>query len=231
MQPRPLALLFLLSLALTIALPAAALNVDKAIKKLPDEDRQMIVALRIYMQEDELESYLGLESHDARVDFLEETGYLRKWERIREEFMPHVVKRQVVKGMNKDELWMTWGKPVQVRQTFYEKAYVDIYTYFFYEDRKGNQIPTPDRDDPASYNRPQWEMNVYFHNDKVVSVLQEGELFSPQDLNDQHQPLPDAVDKPEPVAEPEPEAETEGEGETETETETEAETEAETETE
>ena len=212
-----------------VALPAAALNVDKAIKKLPEEDRQMILALKIYMAEDELEAYLTLGDHDARVSFLDETGYLRKWNRIREEYMPHVVKRQVVKGMNKDELWMTWGKPVQVRQTFYEKAYVDIYTYFFYEDRKGNAIPTPDRDDPKSYNRPQWEMNVYFHNDKVVSILEEGELFNPQDLSNQFQPLPDAVEKPEPIPEPETEAGTEAGTESETESGTESETETESE--
>ncbi|MDP7115182.1 MAG: hypothetical protein QGH45_24620 [Myxococcota bacterium] len=209
MHTRSLITMLCLTIVCALALPAAAIKADKAIKKLPDEDRQMILALKIYMAEDELEAYLTLDGHDARVDFLEETGYLRKWNLIREEFMPHVVKRQVVKGMNKDELWMTWGKPVQVRQTFYEKAYVDIYTYFFYEDRKGNAIPTPDRDDPLSYNRPQWEMNVYFHNDKVVSILEEGELFSPQDLSNQFQPLPDAVEKPEPVAEPDPVAGTE----------------------
>ncbi len=186
-----------LLLAVAFAAPASALNIDKALKKLPDPDRQVITALMVFMAEDEIEGYFTLEDSASRTTYLEEIGYLRKWEAIREEYQSHVVRREVVKGMNRDELWMTWGKPVQVRQTFYEKAYVDIYTYFFYEDRKGTAIPTDDRDDPKSYNRPQWEMNVYFHNGRVVAILEEGELFSPQALTDSATPLPDALDPPE----------------------------------
>jgi len=182
-------LLALMVFALPAAAELSAKKIDKLIGKLPAEDQQQIVAVRIFMQPDELEAYLALEDRDARISFLDETGYLRKWKNIREEMMPHVVSRNVVNGMTKDELWMTWGKPVQVRQSFYQKAYVDIYTYFFYEDRKGRSIPTSDRDDPNSYNRPQWEMNVYFHNDHVVSILEEGALFNPQDLNDTAKPV------------------------------------------
>lgn len=207
-------------LALTIfALPAAAelsdKKIDKLISKLPAEDQQQIVALQIFMKPDEVEAYLLLPDHDARSSFLDETGYLRKWKNIREEMLPQVIARNVVNGMTKDELWMTWGKPVQVRQSFYQKAYVDIYTYFFYENRKGTPVPTSDRDDPNSYNRPQWEMNIYFHNDHVVSILEEGALFNPQDLNDTAQPVinlePDE-DEEEAVEEGE-EGETEGETE------------------
>ena len=86
---------------------------------------------------------------------------------------------------------------------------MDIFTYFFYEDRKGNAIPTPDRDDPKSYNRPQWEMNVYFHNGRVVQILEEGELFSPQELSDNHAVLPDALEPPPEEVVEEPEAEDE----------------------
>jgi len=199
--------------------PANAAKIDKLLKKLPDEDRQVITALMVFMAEDEVEAYLELEESSARTAYLEETGFLRKWESIREEFRPHVIRREVVKGMNRDELWMTWGKPVQVRQTFYEQAYVDIYTYFFFEDRKGEAIPTSDRDDPRSYNRPQWEMNVYFHNGRVVQILEEGELFSPQDLSDNHTPLPDALEPPpeEVIEEQAPAESEEGGGESETE--------------
>ena len=210
----PVALL----LALSWMVPANAAKIDKLMKKLPDEDRQVITALLVFMVEDEVDAYFELDDTASRMAYLDETGYLRKWEGIRDEFRPHVIRREVVKGMNRDELWMTWGKPVQIRQTFYEKAYVDIYTYFFFEDRKGEAIPTPDRDDPRSYNRPQWEMNVYFHNGRVVQILEEGELFSPQDLSDSHTPLPDALEPPpeevieEPAAE-EGEEGTEGEAE------------------
>ena len=200
-----------------IAMPAMALKIDKAMKKLPEADRQMITALMVFMAEDEIESYFELEDSDARLAYLQETGYYRKWEMIREDYRSHVLRREVVEGMNRDELWMTWGRPVQIRQTFYEKAYVDIFTYFFYEDRKGVAIPTPDRDDPKSYNRPQWEMNVYFHNGRVVQILEEGELFSPQELSDNHAVLPDALEPPpeEAVQEEEEEEEPEEEGDEE----------------
>jgi len=196
-----------------IAMPAMALKIDKAMKKLPEADRQMITALMVFMAEDEIEAYFELEDSAARESYLQETGYFRKWERIREDYRPHVLRREVVEGMNRDELWMTWGRPVQIRQTFYEKAYVDIFTFFFYEDRKGVAIPTPDREDPKSYNRPQWEMNVYFHNGRVVQILEEGELFSPQELSDNHAVLPDALEPPPEEAVQEEEEEAEGEGE------------------
>jgi hypothetical protein len=198
--------------AVAIAMPAMALKIDKALKKLPDADREMITALMVFMDEDEIESYFELEDSAARESYLTETGYMRKWERIREDYRPHVLRREVVEGMNRDELWMTWGRPVQIRQTFYEKAYVDIFTFFFYEDRKGVAIPTPDRDDPKSYNRPQWEMNVYFHNGRVVQILEQGELFSPQELSDNHAVLPDALEPP-PEAAVEEEEEESAEGE------------------
>ena len=202
-----------LVVAVALAMPALALNLDKALKKLPDSDRQMITALMVFMDDDEIEAYFDLEDSDARVGYLQETGYHRKWENIHEDYRAHVLAREVVEGMNKDELWMTWGRPVQIRQTFYEKAYVDIFTYFFYEDRKGVAIPTPDRDDPKSYNRPQWEMNVYFHNGRVVQILEKGELFSPQELSDNHAVLPDALEPPpEEIVEEEEEGD-EGEGE------------------
>ena len=193
-----------------IVMPANAAKIDKLLKKLPDEDRQVITALMVFMNEEEIEGYFTLEDSGARTSYLEETGYLRKWEAIREDYRPYVQRGDVVSGMNRDELWMTWGRPVQVRQTFYDKAYVDIYTYFFFEDRKGTAIPTDDRDDPRSYNRPQWEMNVYFHNGQVVEILEAGQLFSPQELSDSHAPLPDALEPPpeeEVVQEEEPEEE------------------------
>lgn len=183
------------AIALMIVIPAAAVNITKAMKKLPEEDRQIIDALMIFMQEDEIEVYFDLDDSAARVSFLTETGYYRKWQSIRDEMRPHVISGDVVKGMNKDELWMTWGKPVQVRQTFYKKNYVDIYTYYFYEDRKRNAIPTSDPDDPKAYNRPQWNMNVYFHNDRVVSILEEGDLFNPAELEDKATHVLDADDQ------------------------------------
>ena len=204
--------------AVAIAMPAMALKIDKALKKLPEADRQMITALMVFMDEEDIEAYFDLEDSDARLNYLQETGYYRKWEMIREDYRPHVLRREVVEGMNRDELWLTWGRPVQIRQTFYEKAYVDIFTFFFYEDRKGVAIPTPDRDDPKSYNRPQWEMNVYFHNGRVVQILEEGELFSPQELSDNHAVLPDALEPPPEAAVEEEEAADEGEEGAETET-------------
>jgi len=195
MARRTLLTVLVAAVAAMLAFPAAALNLTKEMKKLPEEDRQVIKALMIFMAEDEIEAYFELEDSAARTEFLKETGYYRKWEKIRDEMRPHVIRGDVVKGMNKDELWMTWGKPIQVRQTFYKKNYVDIYNYFFYEDRKGNAIPTSDPDDPKSYNRPQWNMNVYFHNDRVVSILEEGELFNPSDLEDKPVQLLDADDQ------------------------------------
>ncbi len=213
MRTRACMLTVVALVVVAIAMPAMALKIDKAMKKLPEADRQMITALMVFMAEDEIEAYFELEDSAARESYLQETGYFRKWERIREDYRPHVLRREVVEGMNRDELWMTWGRPVQIRQTFYEKAYVDIFTFFFYEDRKGVAIPTPDREDPKSYNRPQWEMNVYFHNGRVVQILEEGELFSPQELSDNHAVLPDALEPPPEEAVQEEEEEAEGEGE------------------
>ena len=184
---------------------AATVNLRK-LKRWPAEDQAWARALDSWMSQDEANIFVKLKTTDERKDFLHETGYWRIWDEIEEEMLPHVIAGEVVKGMTKDEVFMTWDKPKKIRKDFRRNAYVDVFNYEFERDRKGKEfVLRPDSQ--TSYKNEVFTRFVYMHNGLVFAIVDEG---YEEDVMDE---LP-VADKPEVTPAPEPEPASEADADT-----------------
>ncbi len=193
---------FLLSLtitliALTLAFPALAGQVNlRKIKKWPELDRAWARSFDAWMSDEELSVFIKIKTTEERQDFLKKAGYWKKWDKIEDEMLPNVLKGEVVRGMNKDEVFMCWDKPEKIRKDFRRDAYVDVMNYRFEIDRKGREFLSP-KDSKTAYKNEVITRFVYMHNGKVFSIVDEGEEENAMD----ELPIKEA---PKPTPEPEP---------------------------
>jgi len=165
----------LLLLCVSVATPAFAGRVNmKKLKKWPDEDKVWARAFDVWMTDDEVKVFEKLTSTEERKSFLEQAGYWQMWEDIDDEMMPNVMKGEVVKGMNQDEVYMCWDKPVKIRKDFKKDAYVDILYYKFEIDRKGNEFLLVEGS-PTAYKNDEITYYVYMDNGSVFTVVEEGQ--------------------------------------------------------
>jgi len=207
---RMLCLIPVVLLAVAVAVPAIAGQVNmRKIKKWPELDQAWARSFDAWMSDEELKIFLKLKSTDERRDFLTQAGYFKKWKKIDKEMLPHVIKGDVVKGMNKDEVFMCWDKPEKIRKDFRRDAYVDVMNYKFEIDRKGREFIMRE-DSKTAYKNENITKFVYMYNGKVFSIVYEGEEENVMDdlpIEAKPEPAdeqPPADDAAEEAAEPAP---------------------------
>ncbi|MBJ92859.1 MAG: hypothetical protein CMP23_00130 [Rickettsiales bacterium] len=172
---RFLSALALLVLVLALAAPALAGQVNpRKIKKWPELDKVWARSFDAWATDEELDVFVKLKSTDERKEFLKKIGFWKKWKKIDEEMMPNIMAGEVVRGMNKDEVFMCWDKPVKIRKDFRRNAYVDVLNYRFEIDRKGREFLSP-KDSKTAYKNELITRFVYMYNGKVFSIVYEGE--------------------------------------------------------
>ncbi|MCP4873183.1 MAG: hypothetical protein GY898_31195 [Proteobacteria bacterium] len=192
------------AVTLGLLLSSVAFGADynpRKIKKWPDADKMLARVFDSWMTQEEMDIFLGLESTEEREGFLKEAGYWHLWEDIEDEMRPNVIAGEVVRGMNKDEVFMCWDKPAKIRKDFKKEAYIDVLNYEFERDRKGKEFLLKDNSQTA-YKNEIFTRYVYMHNGLVFSIVNAGEEENVMD----ELPVEDA---PEPTPEPEPEPEPE----------------------
>ena len=180
---------------LTSSVAFAADYNPRKIKKWPDEDKILARVFDSWMSQEEMDIFVGLESTEDRQGFLKEAGYWHLWEDMEDEMRPNVIAGEVVRGMNKDEVFMCWDKPAKIRKDFKKDAYIDVLNYEFERDRKGKEFLLR-ADSQTSYKNEIFTRYVYMHNGKVFSIVDAGQEESVLD----ELPVEDA---PEPTPEPE----------------------------
>lgn len=168
-----------LILSTLLATAAWAANLDKLAKKLPEAERAVFMALRIFMTEEEQTVYLGnLRTPEERQKFLEDTGYWQKWERLQPEQQQAIALGRVLPGFDRDALYMAWGKAYKIRKDVEDGVYVDVLYYRWEKDKKGREfVSFPDS--PSGYRNESFDKLVYFANGLLVDVVKEGEERRP----------------------------------------------------
>ena len=171
------------------AAPAdAALVNERKIKRWPDEDKEKVRALDVWMTDEEMGIFLKLKTSEERNEFLTETGYMKRWKELLEDkekgdVVDAIKKGEVIKGMTKDQVFMAWDKPMKIRDEFKREAYVKVLWYEFEIDRKGREfLVRPDSE--TAYRNEIITRHVYLFNDKVHAVVEAG-AESSNDIVDQ----------------------------------------------
>ena len=161
----------ILLLCLSVATPAFAGRVNlKKLKKWPEEDRVWARSFDVWMTDDEVKVFEKLGSTEERQQFLEQAGYWQMWKDVNDDMKPNVMEGKVVKGMDQDEVYMCWDKPVKIRKDFKKDAYVDILYYTFEIDRKGNEFLLVEGS-PTAYKNDERTYYVYMDNGRVFAVV------------------------------------------------------------
>ena len=196
--------LMLIAFLATSSLAFAGTFNLKKIKRWPDADKSWAIAMDAWMTAEELDIFVKLKTTEERQSFLKDAGYWRIWKEVRDDYRDAVIAQNVVKGMNKNEVFMAWDKPKKIRKDFRRDAYVDVLNYEFERDRKGREfVLRPDSQ--TAYKNENFIRFVYMHNGEVFAIVDEG---YEEDVMDE---LP-VEDKPEVTPAPEAES-TEGEQE------------------
>jgi hypothetical protein len=183
---------------------AGTLNLKK-IKRWPDADKTWAIAMDAWMTAEELDVFIKIKDSDERKAFLKDAGYWSIWEAVRDEYREAVVAQEVIKGMNKNEVFMAWDKPKKIRKDFRRDAYVDVLNYTFERDKKGREfVMRPDSQ--TAYKNENFIRFVYMFNGEVFAIVDEG------DEEDVMEELPGQDPPEEPTPTPAPEAAAEGEG-------------------
>lgn len=158
-------------LSLCVATPAFAGRVNlKKLKKWPEEDRVWARSFDVWMTDDEVKVFEKLGNTEERQQFLEQAGYWQMWKDVNDDMKPKVMEGKVVKGMNQDEVYMCWDKPMKIRKDFKKDAYVDILYYTFEIDRKGNEFLLVEGS-PTAYKNDERTYYVYMDNGRVFAVV------------------------------------------------------------
>ncbi|HCP45551.1 MAG TPA: hypothetical protein DIU15_05895 [Deltaproteobacteria bacterium] len=194
-------------LCLALATPALAAQVNmKKVKKWPELDQVWARSLDAWMTDEELKLFLQIKTTEERKQFLVDAGYWRLWKKIDKDMVPNIIKGDVLKGMNKDEVFMCWDKPAKIRKDFRKDAYVDVLNYEFEIDRKGREFLMR-KDSKTAYRNEIVTKYVYMYNGKVFDVVYAGEeeaglaTFS-VDQEPTDEPAPDSDEEPAPAEEP-----------------------------
>jgi hypothetical protein len=183
---------------------AGTLNLKK-IKRWPDQDKVWAIAMDAWMTSEEIDIFIKIKTTEERQSFLKKVGYWRLWEEVRDEYRESVTEQQVIKGMNKNEVFMAWDKPKKIRKDFRRDAYVDVLNYTFERDKKGREfVMRPDSQ--TAYKNENFIRFVYMFNGEVFAIVDEG------DEEDVMEELPGQDPPEEPTPTPAPEAAAEGEG-------------------
>ena len=175
---------------------AGTLNLKK-IKRWPDQDKVWAIAMDAWMTNEELDVFIKIKDSDERKSFLKKVGYWRLWEEVRDEYREAVTEQQVIKGMNKNEVFMAWDKPKKIRKDFRRDAYVDVLNYSFERDKKGREfVMRPDSQ--TAYKNENFIRFVYMFNGEVFAIVDEGdeedvmEELPGQDPAEEATPAPEA---------------------------------------
>lgn len=186
---------------------AGTINLKK-IKHWPDQDKIWAIAMDAWMTPEEVDVFVKIKDSDERKSFLKDAGYWRLWEEVRDDYREAVLGQQVIKGMNKNEVFMAWDKPTKIRKDFRRDAYVDVLNYSFERDKKGREfVMRPDSQ--TAYKNEGFIRFVYMFNGEVFAIVDDGSEENVMDELPGQDP-PEATPAPEPEA---PAAEGEGEGE------------------
>jgi hypothetical protein len=206
-----LALCILIAFTASSSLAFAGTFKLKKIKRWPAEDKSWALALDAWMTTEELDILIKLKTTEERQSFLKEAGYWRLWEEVRDEYREAVLSQTVIKGMNKNEVFMAWDKPRKIRKDFRRDAYVDVLNYEFERDRKGKEfVLRPDSQ--TAYKNENFIRFVYMFNGEVFAIVDEGyeeDVMDELPVEDKPE-VPEQVEAPkgeEPAEEAAPDAE------------------------
>jgi hypothetical protein len=193
-----LALCILIAFTASSSLALAGTFKLKKIKRWPAEDKTWALALDAWMTTEELDIFIKLKTTEERQSFLKEAGYWRLWEEVRDDYREAVIAQNVIKGMNKDEVFMAWDKPKKIRKDFRRDAYVDVLNYEFERDRKGQEfVLRPDSQ--TAYKNENFIRFVYMFNGEVFAIVDEGyeeDVMDELPVEDKPE-VPEQLDAPE----------------------------------
>lgn len=128
-----------------LALPFAVACGPKT-KNLSDAEFDHYYALRVYMEEEQINTYLKLETQEERDAYLKQAGL---WDRFYSYSAPMreaIVRGDVEVGWSQDMVLMSWGHPYQLRKLAGRKAERSEQWVFRFEVGEDNAVRvwTPD---------------------------------------------------------------------------------------
>ena len=94
----------------------------KNVKNLTDSEFDHYYALRVFMSEDQVKTYLKKETADERNAYLKEIGLWDRFYKYSDREREQIVRGDVAVGWTQDKVLMSWGDPYEFRKLPGRKA-------------------------------------------------------------------------------------------------------------
>lgn len=159
-----------LLLATTMLLSGCPKNASALLRQMPADDAALFLTLDVFMTPEQQEIYLNTPDAESRLAYVDDAGFLSKWEGVDDEMKPRILAREVVAGMTQDEVYMAWNLPSRVRDTFESEGYIKKLFFTFERDaRTGEEFLSPP-DSRTAYRNGTFVRYVFMRNGLVERV-------------------------------------------------------------
>jgi hypothetical protein len=117
---------------------ASGCSIDRKLKKLDDQEFQHYYALKVYMDEPQVKTYLKLKTRPERDEYLKKRGLWDKYYEYEPHIREAIYNGRVEIGWTKDMVLMAWGRPIdRGRVAGRQASRSERYIYRFEENQEG----------------------------------------------------------------------------------------------
>lgn len=99
-----------------LCLTLAACGYKGKVKNLSDAEFDHYYALRVYMEEEQIKTYLKKETPEERDAYLKELGLWDRFYKYPDFIRQEIVRGEVREGWTVDQVMMSWGHPYETRR-------------------------------------------------------------------------------------------------------------------
>lgn len=104
------------ALLFALALTLAGCGYKANVKNLTDAEFDHYYALRVFMEEEQIKTYLKKETEEERTAYLKELGLWDRFYNLPEFRRAEIVRGDVTKGWEQSWVLMSWGHPYEFRK-------------------------------------------------------------------------------------------------------------------
>ena len=164
-------LLSVVAMGFLVVSIATGCSIDRKLKNLDDQEFQHYYALKVYMDEPQVKTYLKLKTRAERDGYLKKRGLWDKYYEYEVHVREAIYNGRVEVGWTKDMVLMAWGRPIdRGRVAGRQATRSERYIYRFEENQEG-AILVWEPGSKTQYKAARlFSREVVFDNDVVAEI-------------------------------------------------------------
>lgn len=143
------------------------------VKNLTDSEFDHYYALRVFMEEDQIKTYLKKETLEERNAYLKEIGLWDRFYQYSERDRQAIVRGDVAIGWTQDKVLMSWGDPYEFRKLPGRKAERSELWVYRFEVGEDGAVRVWTKDSKTYYKATRLFVREVILDDSKVAAIEE----------------------------------------------------------